>query len=132
MDSGNFSEDRKSDTGTQTGLKSNVAGFLCYLVGWLTGIIFLAIENDPFVRFHAIQSIIVFGGLTVLSILLSCLMSIAVMIGLMSGFWYLFSMFNTILMLLSVVLWIVLMFKAYQGERFKLPLVGEIAEKYAK
>lgn len=132
MDSGNFSEDRKSDTRTQTGLKSNVAGFLCYLVGWLTGIIFLAIENDPFVRFHAIQSIIVFGGLTVLSILLSCLMSIAVMIGLMSGFWYLFSMFNTILMLLSVVLWIVLMFKAYQGERFKLPLVGEIAEKYAK
>src|SRR5579875_2112558 len=54
-----------------SGLAENVAGLLCYLLGWLTGIIFLLIDKRPFVRFHAAQSIVVFGGLMILRILLT-------------------------------------------------------------
>ncbi|MGQ9498541.1 MAG: hypothetical protein ACUVSP_09715, partial [Desulfotomaculales bacterium] len=53
---------------TTSGLQKNVAGLLSYVLGWLTGIIFFIIEKDPFVRFHAMQSILTFGGLTGISI----------------------------------------------------------------
>src|SRR5580658_6259857 len=52
----------------QSGMSENVAAFLCYLVGWVTGIIFFLIDKRPFVRFHAAQSIVVFGGLHVINI----------------------------------------------------------------
>ena len=52
------------------GLQENVAGLLCYVLGWVTGIIFLLIDKRPFVRFHAAQSIVVFGGLTIIRIAL--------------------------------------------------------------
>ena len=58
---------------TQSGLSENVAGLLCYLLGWITGLIFFLIDKRPFVRFHAAQSIVVFGGLTVIRIVLSML-----------------------------------------------------------
>src|SRR5882757_7779196 len=53
-----------------TGLQENLAGLLCYVLGWITGLVFFFIDKRPFVRFHAAQSIVVFGGLHVLSILL--------------------------------------------------------------
>ena len=47
---------------TSTGLEDNIAGLLCYVAGWVSGLIFLLIETEnKFVRFHAVQSIIVFG-----------------------------------------------------------------------
>jgi len=58
--------------GGSTGLAENVAGLLCYLFGWLTGLIFLLIDKRPFVRFHAAQSIVVFGGLQIISIVERC------------------------------------------------------------
>src|SRR5580693_10690408 len=58
------------------GLAENVAGLLCYVLGWLTGIIFILIDKRPFVRFHAAQSIVVFGALTVLRIGLGVMFSI--------------------------------------------------------
>jgi len=70
------------------------------------------IEKDPFVRFHAMQSTIVFGSLTVLSIV--------PVIG-----WAL----SPLIMIVGFVLWLVLIFKAYQGEEFALPVVGEFAKK---
>jgi len=106
--------------GSTTSLEPNVAGLLCYLAGWITGLIFILIEKEnKFVRFHAMQSIVTFGGLTVLWIVLSILSSI---------FWP-FYFLGVPIWILSVVLWIVLMVKAYQGERFKLPKIGDIAEK---
>ena len=50
-----------------TGLDENVAGLLCYVLGWVTGIIFFLIDKRPYVRFHAAQSIVVFGGLHILN-----------------------------------------------------------------
>ena len=98
-----------------TELKSNVAGLLCYLGGWITGIIFLMIEQrDRFVRFHALQSIITFGSLMIAWILLGW-------IPVVGGF------FGVIIGVTTFVLWVVLMVKAYQGELYKLPVAGDVA-----
>ena len=102
---------------TSTGLDQNVAGLLCYLAGWITGLIFFLLEKEnKFVRFHAMQSIITFGGLTALFMFAGFIPILG---------WMLFP----ILGLVQLVLWILLMVKAYQGEKFKLPIIGDLAEK---
>lgn len=114
---------------TSTGIEPNVAALLSYVVGWVTGLIFFLIEKDnKFVRFHALQSIIVFGGLTAAMIILSVLLSIFFMVHLYF-FFPLFRIINLLLWLLGLILWIVLMIKAYQGEYFKVPIAGDIADK---
>jgi uncharacterized membrane protein len=110
-------EIKTTEIKTSTGLNQNVAGMLCYLVGWITGLIFFLIEKDNrFVRFHAMQSMITFGALTVLFIVLGFIPFIGTML-------------FPILGIVQVVLWILLMVKAYQGERFKLPVIGDLAEQ---
>jgi len=106
------------------GLQENVAGLLCYVLGWVTGIIFLLIDKRPWVKFQAAQSIVLFGGLTVLRI------ALAFMGGLFGGFfgWGL----SSILALVGVILWIMLMVKAYQHETFRVPIVADIADSIAK
>ncbi len=104
---------------TSTGMQPNVAALLSYVLGWITGLIFYLIEKDnKFVRFHAFQSIVIFGGLTALSIVLMVIPVIG---------W----MLIPIVYVVEIILWILLMIKAYQGEKFKLPIAGEIAEKNA-
>ncbi len=116
---------------TSTGITANVAGLLSYLLGWVTGLIFFLIEKEnKFVRFHALQSIILFGGLTVLQIALGIITGIFAAIGL-AFFAPIFSIVTGLIALLAFILWIVLMVKAYQGELFKLPVAGDIAEKNA-
>jgi len=108
---------------TSTGLTENVAGLLCYVAGWVSGLVFILIEKEnKFVRFHAMQSIVAFGAITVLLIILSIL-------GLMPVIGILFDMLSMFVWILSVVLWIVLMVKAYQEESFKLPWAGDFAQK---
>ena len=101
---------------TSTGIQANVAGLLCYLAGFVTGIIFYLIEKDnKFVRFHAMQSCITFGAVFVLQIFFVAMP--------------IFIFLLPILSIGSLILWIVLMVKAYQGEKFKLPIIGDVAEK---
>jgi uncharacterized membrane protein len=105
---------------TDTGLQENVAGLLCYVLGWITGIIFLIIEKqNKFVRFHAVQSIVVFGAYTILSIIFNWIPFVG---------WVL----NTILGIAAFILWVVLMYKAYKGLKYKLPVAGDIAENQTK
>ncbi len=97
-----------------TGLPRNMAAALCYVLGWVTGLVFLLIEKkDKFVRFHAMQSVITFGVLTVASI--------APLIG-----WIL----APFIMIIGFILWLVLIIKAYQGEEFELPVVGPLARQW--
>ncbi|MBN2463728.1 MAG: DUF4870 domain-containing protein [Dehalococcoidia bacterium] len=104
---------------TSTGLSENVAGLLCYVLGWVSGLVFFLIEKkNKFVRFHALQSIIVFGVLFLASFILGWIPVIGGVISWLIG-------------VLALVLWIVLMVKAYQGEKFKLPWSGDLAEKNA-
>jgi len=113
---------------TSLNMEENVEGALCYLLGWLTGIVFYLIEKDnEFVRFHARQSILTFLPLSILSFIFSGgFMFSGVLFG---GIWALLSLIGTLLWLLTVILWLVLMIKAYRGERFKLPVVGDVAER---
>jgi uncharacterized membrane protein len=109
------------------GLAENVAGLLCYVLGFLTGIIFLLIDKRPFVKFHAAQSIVVFGAIFVLRIGLSLM---AGMTGGLLGYGT-FGLLSIGLSLLTLVLWVLLMLKAYQHELFKLPIAAPIAEGIA-
>jgi uncharacterized membrane protein len=105
---------------SSTGLEENVAALLSYVLTWLTGIIFFLIEKDSkFVKFHAMQSIVTFVALMIISWILSVIPFIG---------WVL----STLIWILVVVLWIVLMIKAYRGEKFKLPVAGDLAEKWSK
>lgn len=107
-------------------LAENVAGLLCYILGWLSGIIFLLIDKRPFVKFHAAQSIVVFGGLTVLRIALAFMSGMSGLIG-----WGFVGMLGILVGLVTFVLWILLMVKAYQHEMFKVPIAAPIAENIA-
>jgi uncharacterized membrane protein len=100
------------------GLDTNVAGALAYAMGWVTGLAFLLTERENrFVRFHALQSTLAFGAL-----------SVAWMVSLSIPFFGWLLAF-VILPPFSVVLWLFMMFKAYQGEQYKLPVVGDMAEE---
>jgi uncharacterized membrane protein len=113
---------------TQFGLSQNAAALLSYVLGWITGLIFLLIDKRPFVRFHAAQSLVTFGGLHIIRIVLGAVFGL--------GWWFYGGWanlgFGALLLgcigLLSFVLWIVCMVKAYQGVRFKLLIAGDIAE----
>lgn len=108
-----------------TGLEPNVAGLLCYVLGWISGIVFLVLEpKDKFVRFHAIQSIIVFGAFSVTNVVLWILTWIPFI-------WILFLILIYLVGLCALILWIVLMVKAYQGQKPKMPIAGDFAEKHA-
>ncbi|HVD92960.1 MAG TPA: DUF4870 domain-containing protein [Vicinamibacterales bacterium] len=101
---------------TSTGLDANVAAALSYLVGFVTGIIFLLVEKEnKFVRFHAMQSTLVFAGIVAIDILLQILPILGALVVV------------AVVIPCSAFLWLLLMFKAYQGEEFKLPLVGQMA-----
>ena len=103
---------------TASGLDANVAGALAYAVGWVTGLAFLFFEEEnKFVRFHALQSILVFGGLS-----LAWMIALSVpVLGWIVAF--------LVIPPISAVLWLILMYKAYQGERYKGPGVGDMAEQ---
>jgi uncharacterized membrane protein len=107
-----------------TGLQENIAGALCYLVGWLTGIIFLLIDKRPLVRFHAAQSIVVFGFLFLCRLVLS--------FGIMgSAFFGLFALISILLSIVTLVAWIALMVMTYQGKRVEIPIAAGIAKSIA-
>lgn len=119
-----------SDSPT-AGIEENIAGLLCYLFTWVSGLIFLLIDKRPFVRFHGAQSIAL------------CLCAAVVGV----GFWIVVGIATFVLALIHVPIgfllvflwpvvgigfflaWIFCMYKAYQHEKFKLPIVGDIVEK---
>jgi len=118
-----------STAGTGTsGVEENVAGLLAYALWWITGIIFLLIDKRPSVRFHAAQSIVLFGGLTAIQFVLGAVIGGTAMMGSFFAMGSMYALIFTLLRFLGIVLWILCMVKAYQGERFKLPFVGDIAE----
>jgi uncharacterized membrane protein len=110
-------ERRRTSQETSVGMEPNVAGLLCYLGVWATGIIFFVLEQkNNWVRFHAAQSIIVFGGLALAGAFLGWIPVIG-------------TAFSVIIGIIGFILWIVLMVKAYHGERFKVTWAGDIAER---
>jgi uncharacterized membrane protein len=109
------------------GLQENVAGLLCYVLGWLSGLIFLLLDKRPFVRFHAVQSIGLNIGVVVvyLAVALSFVMLHFLHLGFLALAIY------PVLWLLVLAVWVFTMYKAYQHEKFMLPIIGNIAEGMA-
>jgi len=124
-----------------SGLSENAAATLSYVLGWLTGIIFFLIDNRPYVRFHAAQSIVTFGGLHILRALVGIMFGLGWWFGGMGGFGHygvghlggfgIGVMLLALLGFVTFILWIVCMFKAFQGERFMVPIAGDIAANLA-
>jgi uncharacterized membrane protein len=114
------------------GLTENVASALCYLVGLLTGILFLVLQpysQNRTIRFHAFQSIFLHLGLIVVFLGLALATSILRLIpfvGVLLSF-----VLYPVISLGFFVLWVMLMYKAYNNERWVLPVIGALAEKQA-
>lgn len=110
-------------------MTENVAGALCYLAGLITGIIFLVIapyNQNKFVRFHAFQSI--FGHLAVIIIWIAYVIIGGILVFLTHGFgFFLYPLFG----LLIFILWLYLMYSAYNNKKVKLPVIGDLAERQA-
>lgn len=104
--------------GSGTGLNKNTAAALSYVLGPVSGVLFLALEKDKFVRFHAMQSILVLGGLIVLWFILPFTLILIFLVPL--------------IMILYFVLMLVLIYKAWQGESWEVPVVGKFARKMAE
>lgn len=101
-----------------TGLKKETAGALAYVLGPITGVIFLVLEKDPFVRFHAVQSIVVFIALFALQMILGITIILALLVPLVS--------------LVGFILWLLLIYKAWKGEEWEVPFLGKFARQFAK
>ena len=110
-------------TDTSLGIEPNLGGLLSYALWWITGLVMVLLEKkNGFIRFHAVQSMVTFGAITILLVAFGILDGLDVVGRL---FWAL----SIATWILAAILWIVLMVKAYQGERYKLPIAGDIAEK---
>ena len=99
----------------------NLVAAISYLAGFVTGIVILLVEkDDKFIRFHAMQSIIIFGALFILNILVGMLFGFAA--GLVSG----------LIWIAALVVWVVSLVRAYRGEMFKWPIVGDFVQKQVR
>jgi uncharacterized membrane protein len=107
------------------GMQPNIEAGLSYLFGWITGLIFFLVEKqNRFVRFHAMQSILFFGGLTVIQFILGFLGNVP-LLGFFAG------PVGIAVAIIGFVGWILLLINGFQGKYFKLPIVGDYAERYA-
>lgn len=108
----------------ETDTNRNIVAALSYLLGFVTGVIILFVErDDKYVRFHAMQSTVIFGGLFVINLILSIVFGGLTFLG------FLATAVNSIITVVAIIVWIVSMIKAYQGVVFKWPIAGDFAQK---
>jgi uncharacterized membrane protein len=123
-------EDRSASSPPSAGgIQSNVAGGLCYLAGFITGIFFLVADQykqDRFVRFHALQSI--FLSATWIAVYFALGVFLAILPAML---WRVGWLLHSVVGLGFFLLWLFMMFKAYNNEQFKLPVIGDLAAKQA-
>ena len=102
----------------EKGFKKETAGAIAYVLGPVTGIVMLVISKDSFVRFHAMQSTVVFGIIFVLQWVLRITILLLPV--------------SAIISLISFALWLILIYKAWQGEEWEVPMLGKIAKDLLK
>jgi len=132
--------------GAQSGLKENVAAALSYAAFWITGIIFLLVDKRPYVQFHAAQSLVVFGGLWLLRSVVALVFGLSFAfrgdwddwsdwgshgMGRSMAMWGAGGLLLGLIQLATVALWIVLMIKAYQGEKWRVPIAADLVDSIA-
>lgn len=103
--------------GSSLGVPVNIAGVLCYVLGWISGLVVFFVEKKSrFVRFHALQSLITFGILTAAGFLFGRIPVLGVIVRIGVG-------------VLGAAAWVVGMMRAFQGQTYRFPVVGDIAQK---
>jgi len=107
-----------ADEKSKTGLPKNTAAGLSYVLGPITGIVFYLLEKDPYVRFHAMQSTVVFALLFVLEWVFGLTIILLPLVPLLS--------------IVGFILWLVLIYKAWLGQEWEVPILGEYARKLMK
>ena len=106
-----------ADKNTVLGIDQNLEALLCYVLGWITGIVFLFLEKEnEYVRFHAMQSLVTFLTLFIITIVIGWIPILGWLI-------------SFLISIVGLILWLLLMVKAYQGELYKLPYAGDFAEE---
>ncbi len=114
---------------TSTGLTANVAGLLAYVLGPFTGVLFLVIEKENrFVRYHAAQAVAVSLAIIALSIAFSILSALLVVVPVLG--WIIALLAGVVFSLVTFVLWIVLMLRAFQGREWEVPMIGRLAKSF--
>ena len=114
-------------TSTTTGLDVRLASVLCYSVWWVTGGLFLLLERQHrTVRFHAAQSLVLFGSVSALLVALGAVSALALVV---SGQTYQMVRFLADLLWAgAAILWLVLVLRAWRGEVWRVPLVAALAD----
>ena len=111
---------------TSTGLNARTEALLSYVLGWFSGLIFFVIERkNRFVRFHAAQSFIFFGIVSVVYIVIRLLSIIPVLGFLLSP---VLGCATLILLIPAALIWVLLMIQAYRGVNFRLPIISGYAD----
>jgi uncharacterized membrane protein len=123
-----FPGDSSTSGPTATGLPANVAGALAYLLGPITGVIFYVLEKDNrFVRFHAAQSIAVSIVMFVIGMALGIVGMIIGAVPLIG--WLVAMLLSFGVSIVSFVLWLLLMWQAFQGKEWEVPFAGSFARR---
>ena len=121
------------DQSTQSGLDENVAAALAYVFGFLSGIVMFLVESEnETIRFHAAQSIVVFGAIFVASLVVSVLRAVLVF-GNVTAFFFgtIFGLISFVLWIGAIILWIYLLVRTYQGSDPRIPIAAGIADGFA-
>ena len=124
-----------TDTGdltgpTSTGVDARLSALLCYLAWWVSGVVFLVIEQEHrAVRFHAAQSVVLFGGFTAVIVLLTVASVAGLFISptIFQAVW----MFSYLVWLGAVLLWVLVLVKTFRGESWRVPFAGDLAARIA-
>jgi uncharacterized membrane protein len=115
---------------TSTGVEPRLSAILSYTAWWVSGLVFLIIEQQHrTVRFHAAQSLVLFGGLSVLIGLLS-IASVGMLVVSTSAF-QAARLLVYLVWIAAVGLWLLLMYRTYRGDTWRVPFVGDLAERIA-
>jgi uncharacterized membrane protein len=125
-------------TKSSTGLDENVAALLSYVFGWLSGLIFFLIEKDSrLVRFHAMQSLLFNVLVAIVAIVLWVVAFVVLIVStqLPSIVGSLVSLLMTLIWVVFcigiLIAWVLCLIKAFQSQYFKLPIIGNFAEKFS-
>lgn len=128
IDATGSADQETSPGGTSTGVDPRIASMLCYAAWWVTGLLFLFLEREHRgVRFHAAQSLVLFGGL---SLLMACIGAASAMsLFLAPSFFQTLLSVNSLIWLAAVIVWAVLMVQTVRGETVRVPLLADLADR---
>lgn len=115
---------------TSTGVDARLSSMLCYAGWWVTGLVFLFAERrHSEVRFHAAQSIVVFGALSIALFLCGGASAVAFLVA--TPTFQLLQAIGYAIWFAAVLLWLFLLLKTWQGETWRVPIAGDLAVKIA-